>query len=65
MADVEEKQRSWLFDVVLLAIGGLVALWLAFSVLGWIAGLVWFAAKVVLFLAVVGGLLYVVVRRRR
>lgn len=62
----EQQQRSGLslFDGVLIIGGGLIALFVAFKVFGFIAGLVWFVIK----LAVVAGLVMLVARlmfRRR
>ncbi|MGH9081471.1 MAG: hypothetical protein ACRDYE_15595 [Acidimicrobiales bacterium] len=64
--DLEEQQRSGLslFDGVLIVGGGLIALFVAFEVLGFIAGIVWFVIK----LAIVVGLVVLVgklVFRRR
>jgi uncharacterized membrane protein SirB2 len=61
-----EEERSGLtaLDGVLLVGGGLIALFIAFKLLGFIAGLIWFVIK----LAVVVGIIIVVARllfRRR
>lgn len=50
-----EEQRSGisLFDVVLVVVGGLFLLWVAFSLLGFVASLVWTVVKVVVVVAVV------------
>jgi hypothetical protein len=63
---MEEQQRSGLslFDGVLIIGGGLIALFVVFKVLGFIAGIVWLVIK----LAVVVGLVMLVARlmfRRR
>ncbi len=63
---MEEQQRSGLslFDGVLIIGGGLIALFVAFKVLGFIAGVIWFVIK----LAIVVGLVTLVARlmfRRR
>jgi hypothetical protein len=63
---MEEQQRSGLslFDGVLIVGGGLIALFVAFKVLGFIAGIIWFVIK----LAIVVGLVTLVARlifRRR
>jgi hypothetical protein len=53
-----------LFDGVLIVGGGLIALFVAFEVLGFIAGIIWFVIK----LAIVVGLITLVARllfRRR
>ena len=62
----EQQQRSGLslFDGVLIVGGGLLALFVAFKVLGFVAGLIWFVIK----LAIVVGLIILVARlvfRRR
>ncbi len=60
-----QEQRSGisLFDVVLVVGGGLVVLWLAFSVLGFVASLVWTVFKVVVVVAVILLLVRFVFRR--
>ncbi|HEV3281814.1 MAG TPA: hypothetical protein VG032_09455 [Acidimicrobiales bacterium] len=63
---MEEQQRSGLslFDGVLIIGGGLIALFVAFKVLGFVAGIVWLVIK----LAIVVGLVMLVARlmfRRR
>jgi hypothetical protein len=63
---MEEQQRSGLslFDGVLIIGGGLIALFVVFKVLGFVAGIVWLVIK----LAVVVGLVMLVARlmfRRR
>jgi uncharacterized membrane protein SirB2 len=57
---MEEQQRSGLslFDGVLIVGGGLIALFVAFKVLGFIAGVIWFVIK----LAIVVGLIILVAR---
>lgn len=62
----EQQQRSGLslFDGVLIVGGGLLALFVAFKVLGFVAGVIWFVIK----LAIVVGLITLVARlvfRRR
>ncbi len=64
MAQVEEKKRGLGFDLVLLGIGAVVAIWLAFAVLGWIAGLVWLVVKVGLLVGLIGGLFWYAFHRR-
>lgn len=66
MAMEEQQQRSGLslFDGVLIVGGGLLALFVAFKVLGFVAGVIWFVIK----LAIVVGLITLVARlvfRRR
>lgn len=60
-----EDERSGLsvFDVVLVVGGGLVALWIAFSLLGFVASLVWTVFKVVIVVAIVVLLVRFVFRR--
>jgi uncharacterized membrane protein SirB2 len=57
---MEEQQQSGLslFDGVLIVGGGLIALFVAFKVLGFIAGVIWFVIK----LAIVVGLIILVAR---
>ncbi len=52
MADEERKGIST-FDVVLVVGGGLIALWIAFSLLGFVASLVWTFFKVVIVVAII------------
>jgi hypothetical protein len=61
-----EDQRSGIsvFDVVLVGAGGLVALWIAFSLLGFVASLVWTVFKVILVVAVIFFLVRFMFRRR-
>ena len=54
----EERSGLSLFDGVLVVGGGLIAVWVAFSLLGFVAGVVWFVIKV----AVVVGLVALVAR---
>ena len=62
--DRDQKQRSGLtvFDGVLLVVGGLVAIWVAFAALHFVAGLVWFVIRtaVVVVAWLVLGVLHVV-----
>lgn len=53
--DQDQKQRSGLtvFDGVLLVVGGLFAIWVAFAALHFVAGLVWFGIKTVIVVALV------------
>lgn len=53
-----------LFDGVLIIGGGLIALFVAFEVLGFIAGLVWFMVKLVVVVALIALVLKLVFRRR-
>jgi hypothetical protein len=52
---VEQQEKSGIsaFDVVLVVVGGLFVLWLAFSVLGFVASIVWTVVKVLLVLGVI------------
>ncbi len=49
----DERSGISLFDVVLVVGGGLVALWIAFSLLGFVASLVWTVFKVVLVIGII------------
>ncbi len=55
MAEDQDQKRSGLsvFDGVLLVVGGLFAIWVAFAALHFVAGLVWFAIKTVIVVALV------------
>jgi uncharacterized membrane protein SirB2 len=69
MAQMErygQKERSGLslFDGVLIVGGGVIALFVAFAVLSFVAGVVWFVVKVVLVLALIGLVAKLVFRRR-
>ncbi len=52
---MEQQEKSGIsaFDVVLVVVGGLFVLWLAFSVLGFVASIVWTVVKVLLVLGVI------------
>ncbi len=65
MAEGEQSERSGIsvFDVVLVGVGGLVALWIAFSLLGFVASLVWTVFKVVIVVAILVLLVRFVFRR--
>jgi len=52
MAD-EERSGLSLFDGVLIVGGGLIAVFVAFALLSFIAGVVWFVIKVVVVIALV------------
>lgn len=62
MAD-EERSGISLFDVALVVGGGLIALWIAFSLLGFVASLVWTVFKVVIVVAILVLLVRFVFRR--
>ncbi len=55
MAEDQDQKRSGLtvFDGVLIVVGGLFAIWVAFAALHFVAGLVWFAIKAVVVVALV------------
>ena len=59
----DERSGISVFDVVLVVGGGLVALWIAFSLLGFVASLVWTVFKVVIVVAIVVLLVRFVFRR--
>jgi uncharacterized membrane protein SirB2 len=64
MEDQQQRSGLSLFDGVLIVGGGLIALFVAFKVLGFVAGIIWFVIK----LAIVVGLVTLVARlmfRRR
>jgi hypothetical protein len=52
------------FDGVLIVGGGLIALFVAFEVLGFIAGVLWFLVKLVVVVALIGLVAKLVFRRR-
>ncbi len=60
----EEHSGLSLFDGVLIVGGGLIALFVAFEVLGFIAGVVWFLVKLVVVVALIGLVAKLVFRRR-
>jgi len=54
MAEDQDRHKGLsTIDVVLLVVGGLVAVWVAFAALHFIAGLVWFVIKVALVVGLV------------
>ena len=61
-----EEERSGLspFDGVLIVGGGLIALYVAFNLLGFIAGVVWFVIKAVVVIALIVFLARLLFRRR-
>jgi uncharacterized membrane protein SirB2 len=63
---VAEEERSGLspFDGVLIVGGGLIALYVAFNLLGFIAGVVWFVIKAVVVIALIVFLARLLFRRR-
>jgi uncharacterized membrane protein SirB2 len=60
----EERSGLSLFDGVLIVGGGVIALFVAFAVLSFVAGVVWFVVKVVLVLALISLVAKLVFRRR-
>jgi hypothetical protein len=60
----EERTGLSLFDGVLIVGGGLIALFVAFAVLGFIAGVVWFLVKLIVVVALIGIVAKLVFRRR-
>jgi len=63
MAD-DTRSGLTLLDGVLLVAAGIIELFVVFALFHFIVGLVWFAVKVVLVLAVIGAVLWVLFRRR-
>lgn len=63
---MEEQQRTGLslFDGVLIVGGGLIALFVAFAVLGFIAGIIWFVIKLAIVVALIVIVAKLVFRRR-
>ncbi len=54
MAEDQDRHKGLsTIDVVLLVVGGLVVVWVAFAALHFIAGLVWFVIKVALVVGLV------------
>jgi uncharacterized membrane protein SirB2 len=60
----EERSGLSVFDGVLIVGGGLIALFVAFEVLGFIAGVVWFAVKAIIVVALIVLVARLVFRRR-
>jgi uncharacterized membrane protein SirB2 len=60
----EERSGLSLFDGVLVVGGGIIALIVAFAVLSFIAGVVWFVVKVIVVIALVALVAKLVFRRR-
>ena len=60
----EERSGLSLFDGVLVVGGGIIALIVAFAVLSFIAGVVWFVVKVIVVIALVALVAQLVFRRR-
>lgn len=66
MADGERNGRSGLqvLDAVLLVGAGVIAVVIAFALLHFIAGIIWFFFKAVVVVAVIAGLAFFLIRRR-
>ena len=63
---VEEQHKGLsLFDGVLIIGGGIIAVVVAFAILSFIAGVVWFVVKVVVIIALIALVARLVFRRRR
>lgn len=60
----EERSGLSLFDGVLIVGGGIIALIVAFAVLSFIAGVVWFVVKVIVVVALIALVGRLVFRRR-
>jgi uncharacterized membrane protein SirB2 len=63
MEEQEHKGLS-LFDGVLIVGGGLIAIFVAFAIFSFIAGLVWFVVKVVIVVALIALVAKLVFGRR-
>ena len=63
---MEQNERSGLsvFDGVLIVGGGIIAIVVAFAVLSFVAGIVWFVVKVAVVVALVALVAKLVFRRR-
>ena len=63
--DMADKERSGLstLDAVLVIGGGIIAVVVAFAVLNFVAGILWFLFKVVVVVAVVAGIAWFLLRR--
>jgi uncharacterized membrane protein SirB2 len=59
----EERSGLSLFDGVLVVGGGIIALIVAFAVLSFIAGVVWFVVKVIVVVALIALVARVLFRR--
>jgi uncharacterized membrane protein SirB2 len=63
---MEQEDRSGLsvFDGVLIVGGGLIALFVAFALLSFVAGIIWFFVKVIVVVALIALVAKMVFRRR-
>jgi hypothetical protein len=53
------------FDLVLLIGGGIIAALVAFALLHFVVGVIWFAVKFIIVIAVIGLIAWLVVGRRK
>jgi uncharacterized membrane protein SirB2 len=60
----EERTGLSLFDGVLIIGGGVIALFVAFALLSFVAGIIWFAVKVIVVVALIALVAKLVFRRR-
>jgi uncharacterized membrane protein SirB2 len=60
----EERTGLSLFDGVLIVGGGLIALFVAFALLSFVAGIIWFVVKVIVVVALIALVAKLVFRRR-
>ncbi len=60
----EERTGLSLFDGVLIIGGGVIALFVAFAVLSFVAGIIWFVVKVIVVVALIALVAKLVFRRR-
>jgi hypothetical protein len=63
VADEQHTGLS-LFDVVLVVGGGLIALFVAFTIFSFVVGVVWFVVKVAIVVAIIAFLAKVIFGRR-
>jgi uncharacterized membrane protein SirB2 len=60
----EERTGLSLFDGVLIVGGGIIALFVAFAIFNFVAGIIWFAVKLVIVVALILFVAKLVFRRR-
>jgi len=60
----EERTGLSLFDGVLIVGGGIIALFVAFAIFNFVAGIIWFAVKLVIVVALIVFVAKLVFRRR-
>ena len=60
----EERKGLSAFDGVLIVGGGLIVLFVAFAVLHFVAGIIWFFVKLVIVIALIALVVKLVFRRR-